>query len=471
MARIGRTLVVSLVVGLVAGVPAAFASHKGDSLNDLVVTQSASPDAVVEGEHVTYRIEVANRGPHPALEIQVNQVVSGGTIVSASGHRWECPSIEAGRASCRLHGSLSPGGTSAPLLVVVQAAVDGGSQLSSTATALSHGTEINPPDNVSTLSVGVAPGTELGVSMYDTPDPVTSGANVKYGISVTNNGDASATGVSVTHQVSTGETTSFFGDGWDCALAARTASCALADPLGAGVSAPELSVVVRAPETSTRSSIRATASVSAANQTSAAEPAEQTTTVDPAGQDFAIGYIPPEGGCLTTNPTGICTSVGGSGGDAFAPASSASSTPVDSGATPTNNTFGDVSFEVGPGGVASLFEGSSQLAICAQLRPFEALNCAGAALDVIVPPGYDDRRSPIAVNLVYDNSVAPASEDPRTVYAEKPVGGQTTTFILTPCGFSGFDGPTPCVDFQHRIAGDDLLIRILMISQDPKYQG
>ena len=456
-----RLIVPLLAIGLLAVGPASNASHQEGPV-DLRVVQAGTPDPVVEGGHVTYSIDVSNPGAHPADRVELTEVVSDGTIVAASGRKWECGAPQGARVSCVLHGALPELTAADQLTVVAQAPVDGASLITATATGLARGVEQNPADNVSQVTTEVGPGTELGVSMFDTPDPVTAQASVRYGISVTNHGDVAAQGVTVTHQVSAGVPASWFGDGWTCQLGSASATCTLAGDLGVGASASELSVVVRAPETG--SEIHAVASVSAANTVSPTD-AEETTQVQPLGQDSATGYIPPEGGCLTTNPGGQCTTVGGL--DAL----SASAASPDSGATPANDTFGDVRFGPGPGGVASLFEGSAKLAVCAAVDPIDPADCAGAALDVIVPPGYDDPASPIEVNLVYDLSVAPTAEDPRTVYMEKPIGGTPVTTVLTQCSLLGVASPSPCVDFQERIAGDDLLIRILMLSQDPKYQG
>lgn len=456
-----RLIAPMLVLGLLAVGPASEASHPEGPI-DLRVVQSDAPDPAVEGGHVTYTIDISNPGSHPAERVEVTEVLSGGTIVAAAGRKWECAAPQGTRVSCILHGALPEGSAADPLTVNVLAPVDGPSALTATATVLARGVEQNPTDNVSSETTEIGPGTELGVSMFDTPDPVTAEANVRYGISVTNHGDVEAQSVSVIHQVSAGVPASWFGDGWTCQLSGASASCTLAGDLGVGASAPELSVVVRAPDTG--SEIQAVASAAAANTTSPSD-ATETTAVQPLGQDSATGYIPPEGGCLTTNPGGQCTGLGGQ--DAL----SASAEPPDSGATPANDTFGDVRFGPGPGGVASLFEGSAKLPVCTAVDLIDPADCAGAALDVIVPPGYDEATAPIEVNLVYDVSVAPINEDPRTVYAEKPIGGTLVTTVLTQCSLLGVANPSPCVDFQQRIAGDDLLIRILMLSQDPRYQG
>ena len=457
-----RLLAPVLAIGLLAVAPASNASHQEGPI-DLRVSQSDTPDPVVEGGYITYSIDVSNPGVHPADHVELTQVVPNATIVAASGRKWECAAPQGSSVACALHGALPEGSSADPVTVVAQAPVDGPGSLTATATGTARGVEQNPTDNVARATTSIAQGTELSVSMFDTPDPVTALANVRYGISVTNNGDVDAEQVTVDHQVSAGQVVSSFGEGWTCTLAATSASCSLAGDVPVGSTSSELSVVVQAPETGTE--IQAVASAAAANAVAAAD-AEQETTVQPTG-DSATGYIPPEGGCLTTNPNKECTTVAGEGLDAL----SASVVPPDSGATPDNDTFGDVRFGPGPGGVASLFEGSAKLAVCTAVDPIDPADCAGAFLDVVVPPGYDNPAQPIEVNLVYDVFVAPTIEDPRRVYMEKPVAGQFVTTILTQCGLLGVASPSPCVDFQTRIAGDDLLIRILMLSQDPKYQG
>ncbi|HYH28557.1 MAG TPA: hypothetical protein VEA19_07275 [Actinomycetota bacterium] len=457
--------VVSLLTVL-SVTPLSLASHQGDSLNDLRVTQVDAPDPVVEAGFVAYTLTVSNRGPHPAQDIRVEHGTTG-TTVAASGQKWECLVVSLlNRTSCVHHGALPSGGQAAPLRIVVQApTLEQASSVTSTADVSSHGNELQPADNHSVEVTTIEEGDDLSVSQFDEPQEVTADHLVRYVISVSNHGNTVATGVELTESVSGGTLEQAGGDGWTCSVTSGSASCALNGDLPPSTTAAAVGVLVRAPETTTSSSITATAAVSGdrGDRFSSDNTAVETTTVQASGQDRATGYIPAAGGFITTNPSGEFTEAPNGGAAGFA------ASALGEVATPSDSTIGDVRFPAGPGGVASLFEGpsTSQLQVCA----LPVANCAGAALDVIVPPGYNDPESPIEVNLIYDASVAPVSEGNRTVYVEKPVNGIPTTLVLPDCQLLGIANPSPCVDFQVRLADGDLLIRILMLSQDPKYQG
>jgi uncharacterized repeat protein (TIGR01451 family) len=283
------------------------------------------------------------------------------------------------------------------------------------------------------------PQADLTVTQEPNPQSVDGANDILYRVNVANGGPSVATGVSLVDTPSDGFVRLASGEGWDCAISDGSATCTRAD-LAVGKIAPVLDIVVRAPDVESPTTITntATADSEQSDPTPGDATSTQETEVGPQDDGTATGYIPPEGGRVTTN-----------GGD---------------GATGEDHTYGESIFPAGPGGIASLVEGA-QLAICA--LPI----CAGDSVDVIVPPGYDNPNNPIRFLLVYDASVAPVGEDPRLVWALKPGPVGMVESPVLPCLTPGSALPAPCVNGQSRNADGDLVIEILLVSQDPRFQS
>lgn len=285
------------------------------------------------------------------------------------------------------------------------------------------------------------PEADLVVTQEPRPSSVDGANDVLYRVSVANLGPDAATGVSLVDTPSQGAVRLASGEGWDCAISGGSATCTRSE-LAVGETAPALDIVVRAPDVESPTTLTNTATGDSDQQdpTPADATSTQQTEVGPQDDGTATGYIPPEGGRITTN-----------GGD---------------GATEDDHTYGESIFTAGPGGIASLVEGA-QLSICA----FAFANCAGDSVDVIVPPGYDDPSQPIRFLLVYDASVAPAGEDPRVVWVSKPGPAGMMESPLLPCLVPDTATPAPCLNGQERTETGDLVIEVLLVSQDPRIQG
>jgi hypothetical protein len=149
------------------------------------------------------------------------------------------------------------------------------------------------------------------------------------------------------------------------------------------------------------------------------------------------GYIPPEGGTITT-ATSTCPSV-------------------------SDPACGSATFPVGPGGFASIAE---QL----QIGSCSLSNCIGPAFEVVPAAGYMDPSNPIEIELVYDQSLTPGTGTNYSVWVEKPVGGLAVTALVPSCQPLGHAVPAPCVNSITRDATGDLHAVILALSEDPKFQ-
>jgi hypothetical protein len=149
------------------------------------------------------------------------------------------------------------------------------------------------------------------------------------------------------------------------------------------------------------------------------------------------GYIPPEGGTITT-ATPRCPSTG-------------------------DPACGSATFPAGPGGFASIAE-------VGKIGSCSLSNCIGPAFELVPAGGYVDPSNPIELELVYDQSVARGDGTSYSVWVEKLVGGIPVTTVVPSCQPLGHAVPAPCVNSITRDEGRDLHAVILALSEDPKFQ-
>ena len=205
--------------------------------NDLSVTATASPVPTVSaGSNVTYNFTVANAGPAAATTVTVSGTLpTGTTFVGGSAPTgWTCttPAVGAtGTFSCTALAYTA--GTSSPfsLIVAVPTGTAGGTQISETINVTETGaTDINSANNSATASTVVAGLTQADVAIVKTaaPEPVDQGTTLVYTLQVTNDGPATAQGVTVSDplpsQVTFVSATSTQGT---CALAGTTVNCTI----------------------------------------------------------------------------------------------------------------------------------------------------------------------------------------------------------------------------------------------------
>ena len=176
---------------------------------DLVVTNSGSPNPVSAGSNITYTQSVTNNGPAVATGASFTQSTPPNTnfqsIAIPAG--WTCPTLPAvggtGTITCNDGSSLGVGGGSAAnfsVVLQVNAGTSSGTSITDTATA--NATNIVPSLTTNTASatvtVGSATNADVAIVKAASPNPVTEGTLLTYTLSVTNNGPASATTVTVT---------------------------------------------------------------------------------------------------------------------------------------------------------------------------------------------------------------------------------------------------------------------------------
>jgi uncharacterized repeat protein (TIGR01451 family) len=178
---------------------------------DLRIAKSDSPDPVTSGGTLTYTINVNNDSPTNAAAnvIVTDQLPSGVTFVSCStSPPGLCPSapVVGGLVTVNL-GALP---ANAIAIVTIQTTVTAapGSALANSASVTSDTPDPNAANNTATATTSVtpAPSTDLSIAKSDAPDPVFSGNNLTYTITVNNLGPNTANGVEVSDPLPGGTT-------------------------------------------------------------------------------------------------------------------------------------------------------------------------------------------------------------------------------------------------------------------------
>ncbi len=196
--------------------PAPFAT------TDLSITITDSPDPVNAGENLSYSITATNAGGIAATAAQWVATLPAGTTFEslAMPAGWSCatPAVGAAGAIDCDNASFAPGAAVFTLVVEVDAAVAAGTVLSNTATISSATLDSNAGNDSDTATTTVATLADLHVSVLDSPDPVTAGAQLTYSIDAGNAGPSVANAVTLSNPLPAGA--SFVSlattGGWNC---------------------------------------------------------------------------------------------------------------------------------------------------------------------------------------------------------------------------------------------------------------
>ncbi len=168
---------------------------------DLSISKTDSVDPVIAGTGLVYTVRVDNAGPSDAASVVVTDILPPEvTFVSTSG----CAQDPAGAPACDL-GTIEAGGFRTYTLTVdVDPTARG--VFTNNAGVTSAATDPVPAnDNTSESTTAIAE-VDLTLVKTDSEDPLPSGNNLVYTLSVTNNGPSSATGVVVTDILPAGVT-------------------------------------------------------------------------------------------------------------------------------------------------------------------------------------------------------------------------------------------------------------------------
>lgn len=168
---------------------------------DLGIAMRASEDSVVATSNLVYSLAVTNFGPSTASNVFVtNTLPAGGVLLASQGSKGTF-AVTSGKVVWNI-GTLTLGGYATADLQV-QANTVGTVLNAAEVTAFTA--DNNPANSYAEVRTLVtSPRADLTVGLVATPSPLMLGGNVTYLISVTNLGPASATALTVTHQLEAG---------------------------------------------------------------------------------------------------------------------------------------------------------------------------------------------------------------------------------------------------------------------------
>ena len=159
---------------------------------DLSIFKWAEPDPAPTSSELTYTLNVSNFGPDDATGVTVTDTLPPQvTFVSASTGCF----FASGVVTCAL-GALAGNDSTQATITVTTPSTTG--TISNTATVAGNETDPDTTNNESTIETLVRDPADLGVTVSDSPDPVTTGSTLTYTTVVTNAGPGDAPSVFMT---------------------------------------------------------------------------------------------------------------------------------------------------------------------------------------------------------------------------------------------------------------------------------
>jgi uncharacterized repeat protein (TIGR01451 family) len=175
---------------------------KVEQAADLSIAMSAAPDPVLQSGTLTYTITVTDLGPTSASNVVVTlPVAAGATYVSASS-----PVGSTSFANGQVTASLGDLTVSSPVNITVVLQADTAGQLTESASASSDNIDPNPANNQVSVTSDVVPAADLAVAISASRAAAAAGVNLTYSVTVTNNGPADDSNITLTDTLPTAAT-------------------------------------------------------------------------------------------------------------------------------------------------------------------------------------------------------------------------------------------------------------------------
>lgn len=177
-----------------------FVSHVNPPAADLVVGISPSSTAVSLGNPVSFFIAVTNKGPSAAGNVILTNSFGPNLLITAVNASQGTTVTSSNLVICSFNALAV--GARATVSVTVLPLAEGSVIAQSRVTA----TQDDPVrgNNLASAVVAVGPAADLAVTLVDNPDPVVTGSNVTYSITVTNKGPSSSANVTLTANIAPG---------------------------------------------------------------------------------------------------------------------------------------------------------------------------------------------------------------------------------------------------------------------------
>jgi uncharacterized repeat protein (TIGR01451 family) len=174
---------------------------------DLAVTMAGPTGPIPVGGFVTYTITISNGGPNNATNVSLTDTLP--TSVSFTNATASQGSVsQAGGIVTATLGSLA---VNAHATVTITVMPTRAGAFTNTATASATQTDANQANNTASLTLTAVQGADLALVESATPTNATVGGNLAFVFTVTNNGPAAATAVSLVDTLPSGVTFSSSG--------------------------------------------------------------------------------------------------------------------------------------------------------------------------------------------------------------------------------------------------------------------
>jgi uncharacterized repeat protein (TIGR01451 family) len=163
---------------------------------DLSIIKTDNPDPVATGDNLTYTLSVTNNGPADASGVVVSDTLSANVTYQSYAATAGTANYSSGTVTWNI-GSLASGAT-ANLTINVNAPADTG-VITNIAAVNADTLDPNLANNTVSVKTNVVQSSsaDLSIIKTDSPDPVATGDNLTYTLTITNNGPADASGVNV----------------------------------------------------------------------------------------------------------------------------------------------------------------------------------------------------------------------------------------------------------------------------------